>query len=253
MENVLLLFSGGKDSFVAACRELTAGNRVLLISFNNSAVLGEKNILHGVARLQRKFGENRISYAGCYNTGAIIQNLKQKWADLSWIELGTDYPHLTNAQMTCLHCQTAMWISAIAYARTKGISVIAAGYKQSDPFCTGFGVYHKQIQSLAYENYCKIRFPVLDDSEWIDSPEGIKRDYEMARYGFIPAVYEPKCMLGRPVPPMSSEMKQDMDNYFERNLKQIALDEINKMIPIFRSLRLTPESMEVIDYPLPDE
>lgn len=253
MENVLLLFSGGKDSFIAACRELTAGNRVLLISFNNSAVLGEKNILHGVARLQKKYGANRIAYAGCYNTGAIIQNLKAKWSDLSWVELGTSYPHLTNTQITCTHCQTAMWVSAIAYARAKGISVIAAGYKQSDPFCTGFDAYHKQIQELAYENYCMIRFPVLDDSKWVNSPGEIERDYEMARYGFIPSVYEPKCMLGRPAPQMSPEMKKDMDNYFEQNLKQIALDEIQKMIPIFRSIQLKPESMEALGYPLPEE
>lgn len=253
METVLLLFSGGKDSFIAACREIAVGNRVLLISFNNSAVIGEKNILHGVARLQKKYEAEQVSYAGCYNTGAIIQKLNAKWANLPWIELGTNYPHLTNAQMTCLHCQTAMWVSAIAYARAKGISVIATGYKQSDQFCTGFNAYHKQIQGLAHKNGCQVRFPVLDDSEWVNSPGGIERDYEMEQYCFVPSVYEPKCMLGRPVPPMSPEMKKDMEAYFEQNLKQIALDKINKMIPIFRSIELTPVSMKVPDYPLPDE
>ena len=98
-----------------------------------------------------------------------------------------------------------------------------------------------------------IRFPVLDDSKWVNSPGEIERDYEMARYGFIPSVYEPKCMLGRPAPQMSPEMKKDMDNYFEQNLKQIALDEIQKMIPIFRSIQLKPESMEALGYPLPVE
>ena len=114
MSEILLLFSGGKDSFISASREIYTGNRVILISFNNSAVIGEKNILHGVARLQRKYGDNRITYAGCYNTGAIIQSLKDKWADIPWSVLGEQYPNLTNTQITCLHCQTAMWIAAMA-------------------------------------------------------------------------------------------------------------------------------------------
>ena len=188
MNTVLLLFSGGKDSFIAVCREIRAGNRVVLISFNNSAVIGEKNILHGVARLQRKYGKNRIMYAGCYNTGAIIQSLKGKWAGVPWNVLGEQYPNLTNTQITCLHCQTARCIAAIAYARAKGIGQIDAGYKQSDSFCTGLKAFHQEIQTLAEKYFCKINFPVLDDSAWVKSPGGIERDYEMSRYGFLHSV-----------------------------------------------------------------
>lgn len=253
MSEILLLFSGGKDSFISACREIHAGNRIVLISFNNSAVIGEKNILHGVARLQRKYGKDRIIYAGCYNTGAIIQSLKDKWADMPWSVLGEQYPNLTNTQITCLHCQTAMWIAAIAYARAKGIRQIDAGYKQSDPFCTGLSAFHQEIQALAEKHFCKINFPVLDDRAWVESPGGIERDYEMARYGFLHSVYEPKCMLGRPAPPMTLEMKQDMAKYFSNDLRQVAEDEIEHMIPIFRAIQLTPESMPVPDFPLPDE
>lgn len=253
MNTVLLLFSGGKESFIAVCREIRAGNRVVLISFNNSAVIGEKNILHGVARLQRKYGKNRIMYAGCYNTGAIIQSLKGKWADVPWNVLGEQYPNLTNTQITCLHCQTAMWIAAIAYARAKGIGQIDAGYKQSDSFCTGLKAFHQEIQTLAEKYFCKINFPVLDDSAWVKSPGGIERDYEMSRYGFLHSVYKPKCMLGRPAPPMTPEMKQDMAKYFANDLRQVATAEIEQMIPIFRTIQLTPESMPVPDYPLPDE
>ena len=252
MKAVLLLFSGGKDSFITACREIESGNRVLLISFNNSAVLGEKNLLHGVARLKKRYGDNFVEYVGCYNTGAIIQDLKEKWADVPWQTLGEQYPNLTNTQMTCTFCQTAMWISAIAYARAKGIAQIDAGYRQSDPFCTGLGTYHEWIKELAYGNFCTIKFPVLDDSRWVNSPSEIERDYEMERHGFVPSVYEPKCMLGRPAPPMTPEMQQDMTRYFQQELKQIALDNINQMIPIFRNIRLTPVSMEIPDYPLPE-
>ena len=240
MSEILLLFSGGKDSFISACREIYTGNRVILISFNNSAVIGEKNILHGVARLQRKYGDNRITYAGCYNTGAIIQSLKDKWADIPWSVLGEQY-------------QTAMWIAAIAYARAKGIRQIDAGYKQSDPFCTGLSAFHQEIQALAEKHFCKIKFPVLDDSAWVESPGGIARDYEMARYGFLHSVYEPKCMLGRPAPPMTPEMQLDMAKYFVNDLRQVAEAEIEQMIPVFRTIQLTPESMPVLNFPLPDE
>lgn len=253
MKTILLLFSGGKDSFIATCREIYAGNRVVLISFNNSAVIGEKNILHGVARLQRKYGKERIMYAGCYNTGAIIQSLKDKWADMPWSVLGEQYPNLTNTQITCLHCQTAMWIAAIAYAQAKGILQIDAGYKQSDPFCTGLSAFHQEVQALAEKHFCKINFPVLDDRAWVESPGGIERNYEMSRYGFIHSVYEPKCMLGRPAPPMTPEMQLDMAKYFANDLRQVAEAEIEQMIPVFRTIQLTPESMPVLNFPLPDE
>ena len=36
---------------------------------------------------------------------------------------------MTNCQIQCLHCQTAMWVCAIAYAKAKNIKNIAAGYK----------------------------------------------------------------------------------------------------------------------------
>lgn len=41
--------------------------------------------------------------------------------------------------------------------------------------------------------------------------------------------------------------------YFANDLRQVATAEIEQMIPIFRTIQLTPESMPVPDYPLPDE
>ena len=48
-------------------------------------------------------------------------------------------------------------------------------------------------------------------------------------------------------------MKQDMAKYFANDLRQVATAEIEQMIPIFRTIQLTPESMPVPDYPLPGE
>lgn len=249
---VLILFSGGKDSFIAACREIQDGKKARLISFNNSAVIGEKNLLHGTARLENRYGPDAVSYEGCYNTGAVIQTLTDAWADSDWNTLGRAYGPLTNGQAVCLHRQTAMWVAAIAYADAHSIPEIACGYRKSDVFCTGQADYIDRIRSLAMEHGLVLSLPVWDDSAWTGSPGGIGRDYEMARHGFRPAVYEPKCMLGRPVRPMTEAQRKTMASYFDNILLGPAREEINLLVPIFRAIRLSPESMTVFNYPVPD-
>lgn len=249
---VLILFSGGKDSFITACREIQNGKKARLISFNNSAIIGEKNLLHGTTRLENRYGPDAVSYEGCYNTGAVIQTLTDTWADSSWDALGKTYGPLTNGQVVCLHCQTAMWISAIAYAAAHFIPEIACGYKKSDVFCTGLESYIGRIRSLVEEHGLTMSLPVWDDSVWTDSPGEIERDYEMARHGFRPAVYEPKCMLGRPVHDMTKKLQQAMMSYFDDILLGPARKEIDLLTPIFRTIRLSPESMAVLNYPVPD-
>lgn len=252
MADTLILFSGGKDSFLTACREIKAGNAAKLISFNNGAVLGEQNLLHSAARLKNRYGPKAVQYIGCYNTSAVIHHLSGMHADTNWETLGSRYPNLINAQINCLHCQTAMWICAIAYASAHRIPAIAAGYRKSDLFCTGMPEYGRRMLHLAREFGCQVRFPVWDDDLWMQSPGGIERDFEMERNRFSPAVLEPKCMIGRPVKPMCDAAKQDVIRYIDEILLPVTESEIRHMQPVLKTLPIGPESMAVIEYPVPD-
>lgn len=251
MADVLILFSGGKDSFITSCMQATAGNRVYLISFNNGAVNGEENLLHGVKRLQNRYGEQNIIYAGVYFTGAIISRLNQAWLYMPQEELGRKYPQLINAQLTCLHCQTAMWISAIAYASVKNIHFIAAGNRKSDPFCTGQQFFIQHFTRVAQKYNITVQLPVWEDDAWVKS-NGWERDLEMTRRCFEPAVLEPKCVLGQPVEPMNRIQERCMQDYFEEQLLPQIEPQIKKLIPIFRILKLSEKSLEALHYDVPD-
>lgn len=193
----LVLFSGGKDSFLTAARLVEQGYDAVLVSFNNGSVLYEKNLLHGAARLKNRYGDRRIEYAGAYGTISTIWSLNEAWTYMPWDELGRKYPGTCNCQVTCLHCQTAMWIAAIAYAKARSIKFAAAGYKDQDEFCTGIRPWIDRIAGIAGKNQVTLLTPLWKTPEWGEDKK-YGRDVEMIEKFFEPSVLEPKCILGRP-------------------------------------------------------
>lgn len=252
MEPVLILFSGGMDSFLATCRLIRDGFKAVPILFNNGALAGETNITHSIERLINRYGSDRVSYAGVYNTAALIQRINSYSMSAPWSSMGRLYSNMTNTQAMCLNCQTAMWIAAIAYARSSGINKIACGYRQTDEFCTGQEPYFQIIKTIAEQYDIELIRPVWDDTKWRRHPSGDGRAYEMIEQGFEPQVYEPKCMLGVPVPPMTPALQADMICYVKDALLPGITKTIDHMIPIMAKINLTPESMKPIYYPTPD-
>lgn len=245
----LVMFSGGKDSFLTACRLAEIGRQVELISFNNGAVVGEENIGHGVKRLQNRYGEDKVQFVGVYNTAALMQRVEHNWVYGSWKELGEKYPGCVNAQVRCLHCQTCMWLAAIAYAKAKGIKEIAAGYKSTDLFCTGMEKWIDRIAYVAEQHGIVVGFPLWETPEWGEYPE-VGRDYEMLSRGFEPCVLEPKCLIGCPVQDRVGE--EDMLRYFD-DCVVVSMDEmIDYMVGVFKYIKLSAVSLERLRYEIPD-
>ena len=249
-KKVLLLFSGGKDSFISACRLINQGKTVGLISFNNGSVLAEQNLVHGATRLQNRYGQSKVAYAGCYCTYATLMHLSKAWSLTPISDLANRYPHLINAQVTCLNCQTAMWTAAIAYARAKGYDYIASGYRKSNTFCTGVQEYLSAVRRVSGTYGKPILTPVWEDEIWQDKGD-YYRSLEMISEFFDPAVLEPKCMLGRPVPTLTPEIRAELTAYFSEVLEGIMHSEVSALAGVFRHISLLPDSMEVIEYPTP--
>ena len=247
----LVMFSGGKDSFVTACRRVTAGDYVGLISFNNGSVMAEQNFQHGATRLINRFGEDRIHYEGVYNTAAIIMSLKKWYVDQPHNILAQELPSVSPTQVTCFHCQTAMWIAAIAYAKSKGFNTICAGYLDTDEFCTGSEAYIDTMRNLAGTAGVDVDMPVWHNAR-ADMSWEVARDLEMSRMRFLPAVYEPKCILGMPSDPLTSRMQSALMQYYKNELRELVEEEVRKMIPIFDHMTLGKESIIVPEYPVPD-
>ena len=239
----LVMFSGGKDSFLTACRILNGGNSVVLLSFNGGSVIAEKNLRHGADRLIQRYGADKVEYAGVYPTIATIQRLNSTWIYKTQKELADEYPYVTNCQFQCLHCQTAMWISAIAYCKAKDIHYIACGYRKSDVFCTGSPEYMDRISEIARKFDCYIETPVWDiENDW-------ERDQEMLYNQFVPKVLEPKCLIGRaPLKGLSSNEHWDMIKYVDDVLYNKLWDLVDNLVPIFKNIKLFDESFSLIDY-----
>lgn len=232
----LVLYSGGKDSILATCDVITAGYEAILLSCNCGALVAEENLLHGVKQLQERFGTDMVSYAGCAATVATIHRLSEYYTNTPAKEFAKNFPSLTPCQVRCLNCQSAMWVTAMAYAVAHDIKCIACGYKATDEFCTGMQKYWENLISVAG------RFDIfLLRPEW-DQGSAYERDVKMIRYGLYPVVLEPKCLLGTPATPLDGVAQEDMMNYFMENLYAEMWGQVENLSKIFKHIRLSTKA-----------
>lgn len=232
----LVLYSGGKDSILATCDVVTAGYEVILLSCNCGALVAEENLLYGVKQLQRRFGADVVSYAGCSATVAVINRLSEYYVNTPAEKFARNFPSLTPCQIRCLNCQSTMWVAAIAYAVAHDIKCIACGYKATDEFCTGMQSYWDNLISIAGRYNLLLLRP-----EW-DLSSDFERDKKMIYYGLYPAVLEPKCLLGTPATPLGDSERKDMQNYFMENLYVNMWEQIENLSKIFKHIRLSTKA-----------
>ena len=64
MKEVLILFSGGKDSFLSTLLMLDKGYKVNLVTFDNGYDLKSENVLIGAKRIQKKYGVEKVKILG---------------------------------------------------------------------------------------------------------------------------------------------------------------------------------------------
>lgn len=240
---VLVLFSGGRDSFLVASRIARSGRTAVLLSLDNGATQGITNVRNGADRLIARYGE-RVVPAGTYGIASTIWRLDERWTYMSWKELGETYPALTNVHVRCLHCQTAMWIASVAYAKANRIQTIAAGYRSDDEFCTGIAEWIDQITALAERNGISTEFPLWETPEW-GTDKNLGRNMELLDAGFVPKTAEARCLLGRPARKPDGAQRRDMDAYFRNIVEPHAQSQIENLTSIMSATRLsntTPDS-----------
>lgn len=245
-KRTLVLFSGGMDSFVTACRCIEDGEFVGLLFCNGGYVVDEENILHSVARLHNRYGENALTYEGAVCTAGIIKRLSEWWEGAAVKELAVRFPNMRIAQMQCLHCQTAMWVAAIAMARARNYDKICAGCRSDDIFCTGSERFQQAMDEIANEFGIHAMFPVLYTENW-EAPWSQQRQIEMENRGFLPRVLEPKCMIGRPVTPLDAADKAEMRKYFDEVLRDKIIRArglIARLVPTYTTQRPSPVSLD---------
>ena len=64
MKEALILFSGGKDSFLSTLMMLDQGYKVNLVTFDNGHELNIKKVLIGAKKIQKKYGSDKVKIIG---------------------------------------------------------------------------------------------------------------------------------------------------------------------------------------------
>lgn len=192
----ILLFSGGRDSFLTACHLVELGDTVYILTCDPGCVTGLDNVPHSVKRLQEKYGVDKIKDADALSTVWIKNTFNSIWKRQPISKLNEICPDVTLNQAQCFLCQTAMWLKAIAYSKVKSITSIACGYRSSDLFCTGSDAYSDFIIHLCKDFNRTTYYPIWD-MDFCKNNMNI-RNQELIRRGFCPTMLEPKCIDGLP-------------------------------------------------------
>lgn len=210
-KDVLLLYSGGKDSTLAAIRLHNAGYNIHFIHFDNGAM---KDADKPYLTFKNTFGQ-RDGYYFDYQLHSydISENFKlffEKWVEKNGdiLENGS-----IDSEIRCMCCRMAMYVDAICIAKSKGFKYIAEGARISQEFMIEQQPMIERLKELAKSYGIELIFPVLtleDDNE---------EKQELIENGFSSKGWESKCLLGRE--PMFKRLKDEerILTYYDEMLK----------------------------------
>ena len=212
-KKVLLMLSGGRDSFLSACRLIGNGYQVHTVTYDNG-YMSQTDAVNGlVERLQSCFGELWIRPAGIH---PIAQNIQRFLVTILYkepVELCREYPHLLISQVNCLACHTVMYLHSIAYCKANNISAISEGARQQQKFFVELPEMRERYEKLCDKYNIELILPVYD----LESYEERKR--ELAEWGFLPKSFEPQCWMGCPIlQDLTDEQRSDLTKYYDNEI-----------------------------------
>ena len=221
-ESALLMLSGGRDSFLAACRLFARGYRVHLCVFDNGCISSLNNVDNVVERLRQRFGDDFVLSYTVTPIASEVNTLRDPVVQTELVELTSKYPNLLLSQVNCLACHTSMYLHAIAQCLTCNISTIAEGAREQQRFFVELPPMHDRYQKLCKKYGIELLTPVYD----LDSD--MERKVELSQWGFTPKSYEPQCWVGLPLlNDLSSAQIESLENYYDREIEPRTEEIIN--------------------------
>lgn len=191
---VIILFSGGKDSFLTSCELIEEGFYPTLVTFDNGFGLAGENARHGAERIVKRYGNSRVHYLGIRNVSGIWREFFLPYYNLKPSEILEKYGELTVSQLNCLTCRSAMYVWSIIYANQHDIKHIAEGARIDQGFVIELPIMIERFKKLLSDYSISLLLPTLNlNSGW-------KEKNQLLNRGFIPKTLEPQCLLGVPLP-----------------------------------------------------
>lgn len=223
----LLLYSGGKDSTLAAIRLKNAGYNVHFVHYSNGHMLDDDKPF---LTFKKTFA-NYDGYTFHYQNKAIpIADEFNEYFSYWKNEHGDNFDGGNlDSEIRCLSCRMAMYTKAIIYAKEHGFKYIAEGARISQKFMLEQIPVIERLKVLASNYGIELLFPVLDlvDDEL--------EKQELIANGFSSKGWESKCLLGRAAMDKSVEDERIILEYFDNILsrsceRKIAINEGQKRL-----------------------
>lgn len=191
---VLQMFSGGRDSLLAACRLLDVGHSILLVTYDNGCTLYSNHAKTTANCLIEKYGESKISFL-TYSIAGVWREFLLPFFNLKSSEILKQYGEITYSQFNCLSCRASMYVYSVALCKVLGFCIISDGARHSQGFAVELDPVLNRFRDLVSSYGIELVSPVLSlGSDW-------ERKNELLRKELPTKVLEPQCLIGVPLPP----------------------------------------------------
>ncbi|MBQ2909415.1 MAG: hypothetical protein IJE53_01240 [Bacilli bacterium] len=204
----LLLYSGGKDSTLAAIRLYNSGYNVHFIHFDNGHMRDQDK---PYLTFQETFGQKDGFYFDYELNSVNTKELFEEYFN-EWPTALEDDPFLLS-EIRCLSCRMAMYTKVLQIAKERGYKYIAEGARISQKFMLEQLPIISRLKDLASSYGIKLIFPVLyvdDDQQEIE---------ELLANGYSSKTWESKCLIGKPAKDKSQEDERVITDYYDTVLE----------------------------------
>lgn len=207
-QDCLLMYSGGKDSTLAAIRLYNSGYNVHFLHFDNGYMRDKDK---PYLTFQETFNKKDGYYFDYALSEVDISNLFTEYFG-NWPSNISEDPFLLS-EIRCLSCRMAMYTKAIQIAKERGYKYIAEGARISQKFMLEQLPIITRLKELAASHEITLLFPVLyvdDDQQEIE---------ELLSNGYSSKTWESKCLIGKPAKEKTPEDERVIVNYYDSVLE----------------------------------
>lgn len=232
MKEALILFSGGKDSFLSTLLMLKKEYKVNLVTYDNGCELMCKNVLTGAKRIQKKYGEDKVKIIGIKKIDAIFREMISNLYNYDINYIKDNFGNITISQINCLSCRLSMYIMSIIICKQNKINLVIDGARRCQLFLVEQDIMIQEFKKL-FNYYClEIDFPLLDEED------DFKIKNMLLANGFVPKMNESQCLLGIPIKnKLSNDIIEGCLNVYKKEL----YPKIDDMVKRYKNISFSKE------------